>query len=162
MKEKIEQLEKELAELKAEFEKSQQPEKWQDKLVQSKSDGYYYITSNPNNGLLVNHSHGSSDRKPEHAFREKEHAELIKEKMLLMQEMYAFAHVKNEGREPDWNSGSQVKWGVLVGIGGVPLIESYSFYNYFVFGIVVKSEEIAKEMLEIFGERIKKYYSKQY
>lgn len=38
----------------------------------------------------------------------------------------------------------------------------YNYLNAFVFGVAVKSEEIAKEMLEEFGDRIKNIYNKQY
>lgn len=168
MKQKIEKLEKELAELKnelAEFEKSQQTGKWQDKLVQpiDEDRDYYFITSNVGEGLMVGRRHrGGMDRKPEHAFATEEQAELVKEKMLLMQEMFAFAHSKNEGWKPDWNTGEQKKWGIDV-CKNVPAVASYCWYtNGYIFGITVKSKEIAEEMRDIFGERIKKYYNEQY
>ena len=169
MKTKIEQLEQQLAELKAEFEKSQKPEqleKWQDKLLQPSEGDYFYISSDVNHGFTVEESF-REDVQPEHAFRTEEQAELVKEKMLLMQEMLAFAHVRNEGKNPDWDDDNELKHGILhngfneFNINEFKVGESY-YYNYFVFGISVKSEEIAEEMFEIFGERIEKYYNVQY
>ena len=103
-----------------------------------------------------------SKRKPEHAFKTEEQAELIKEKMLLMQEMYAFAHVKNEGWIPDWGDLSKEKFGVLYSAYEGLEVECTMGCNYFIFGIAVKSREIAEEMLAEFGDRIKKIYNNQY
>lgn len=167
MKEKIKKLEEELAVLKAEFEKSQQS-KWQDKLVQPKDSNYYYISSSGDDGLIVSYGNVRVKcRKPEYAFATEEQAELIKEKMLLMQEMFAFAHVKNEGWKPDWcDSSNQKKYGINYVYGQYQVVcnrpDSIFVYILFVFGIVVKSKEIAEEMLSIFGERIEKYYNEQY
>ena len=164
MKEKIKQLEKELAELKAEFEKSQKSEKWQDKLVQPKNNNCYFIGSDVKEGLTSFYSlrsDGGMVRKPEHVFANKEQAELVKEKMLLMQEMLAFAHVKNEGWKPDWKNGYKAKYGITIS-KDIADVDSWIYANGVVFGITVKSKEIAKEMLSIFGERIEKYYNEQY
>lgn len=155
--EKITKLEKELKELK----KSIKIEKWQDKLVQPSESSYYFITGDIEIGLSTLNSNISTNaRKPEHAFRTKEHAELVKEKMLLMQEMLAFAHVRNEGWEANWREGVG-KYGIIM-IEDEVTVERYYITNSFIFGISVKSKEIAEEMLAIFGERIEKYYNKQY
>lgn len=136
------------------------PNRWQDSLVQPDKEEYSYLIDNVYNGLAVGWNSGSK-RKPEHAFKRKEHAELIKEKMLLMQEMYAFAHVRNEGWLPDWENGKQLKYGITRERYRLE-VGCYRGVNLVVFGIVVKSEEIAEEMLEIFGERIEKFYNKMY
>lgn len=145
------------------------PDRWQGGLVQPDKEQYFYLTSYSDSGLIVGLSSGSK-RKPEHAFKTEEQAELIKEKMLLMQEMYAFAHVKNEGWMPDWQDEDWVpdwkdenqKWGLSYDAWGILQIYVNTGCNDFVFGIAVKSREIAEEMLEIFGERIKKFYNKMY
>ena len=166
MKEKIEQLEKQLAELKAEFEKNQKPERWQDKLMMSHEYDLCY-TIQMRNAIYTVVKGELEDVKPEHAFKTEEQAELVKEKMLLMQEMLAFAHVKNEGENPDCDDDNELKYGILHNgfnefeINYFKVGESY-YYNVFVFGITVKSEEIAEEMFEIFGDRIEKYYNVQY
>ena len=78
-----------------------------------------------------------------------------------MQEMHAFAHVKNEGWMPDWGDDDESKWGIAI-YENKCLIENFYDVNYFIFGIAVKSREIAEEMLAEFGERIKRIYNKQY
>lgn len=137
------------------------PDRWQDALVQPDTERYFYLTNDRYKGLAVDWS-CATDRKPEHAFKTEEQAELIKEKMLLMQEMHAFAHVRNEGWLPDWGRLSEEKYGILYsGYDGLE-VDCSGGCNYFIFGISVKSGEIAEEMLGIFGERIEKFYNKMY
>lgn len=134
---------------------------WRDKLVQPSSQDYFIVDSSSTSGLYTHCIPGNGSRKPEHAFETKEQAELVKEKMLLMQEMLAFAHVRNEGWVPKWELPQIGKFGLVISSGEL-FIESWITYNYFIFGIAVKSKEMAEEMIDIFGERIKKYYNVQY
>lgn len=75
----------------------------------------------------------------------------------------AFAHVMNDGWKPDWESAFQVKfkYGIKF-IENALVIGDYLTFNGFIFGIAVKSKEIAEQMLEKFGDRIKKFYNEQY
>jgi hypothetical protein len=152
----VQDIQEEIAKLEAIINK---PDRWQDRLVQPEKEEYYYLISSKHEGLIVG-LHSETDKRPEHAFRTKEQAELIKDKMLLMQEMYAFAHVKNEGWMPDWEDNGR-KFGITQG-GGEIEVDRFDYLNSFVFGIAVKSMEIAEEMLEIFGERIEKFYNKMH
>lgn len=157
IKQKIEELETELQKLKEELNK---PEKWQDGLVQPYKEEYYYIAGSSTSGFRIYSDLRSAPRKPEYALQTSSQAELVKEKMLLMQEMLAFAHVRNEGWKPDWEEESN-KWGISIA-RGIPGTDRCWHNNSVVFGITVKSKEIAEEMLKIFGERIQKYYNEQY
>ncbi len=87
---------------------------------------------------------------------------LLMNKVMLMQEMHQFAYVKNEGWLPDWADLSEEKFGILYSAYVGLEVECTMGCNYFIFGISVKSREIAGEMFEEFGERIKKVYNKQY
>ena len=140
------------------------PNRWQDALVQpgENENDYFYISGHERNGLDVIISSLKTNRKPEHAFKTEEQAELIKEKILLMQEMHAFAHARNEGWVPDWNDGKVGKFGILYNAYDEFEVLGSFWCNYFVFGISVKSMEIAVEMFEEFGERIKEIYNIQY
>lgn len=164
LKEKIELAIKELETLYTEvIQKEKELEKiekakWKDKLVQPDEESYYYIGVVSHCFTIYNGE--LTSRKPEHAFKTKEQAELVKEKMLLMQEMLAFAHVRNDGATFDW-SNEKAKYGIR-SIDNYLSIDTVFKHNTLLFGIAVKSEEIAREMLEIFGERIKKYYNEQY
>ena len=87
---------------------------------------------------------------------------LYREKAYLMADMMKFAHARNDGWVPDWEDSEAKKWGLIA--DAVEGIYLYSYFNVntFIFGITVKSQEIAQEMLEEFGERIEKVYNKQY
>ena len=157
--ENVDNCKRKIDELQAIIDK---PDRWQAGLVQPDKEHFFYLRDiiDIDNGLVVC-SYAKSNRKPEYAFRTSEQAELIKEKMLLMQEMHAFAHVRNEGWVADWEDGGRMKYGIIQKGNKV---EGYYFYhaNSFVFGVAVKSKKIAEEMMEIFGERIEKFYNKKY
>lgn len=153
----VQEIEDKIAELQAIINR---PNRWQDALVQPEKEEYFHLMNSRDKGLVVDWCSGFN-RKPEYSFKTEEQAELIKEKMLLMQEMHAFAHVKNEGWMPDWGNGGQVKHGIVQKGNGVE-VDWFTHANSFVFGVVVKSMKIAEEMIEIFGERIEKFYNKMY
>ena len=88
--------------------------------------------------------------------------QLYLEKITLMADMMRFAYIKNEGWVPDWENDEKEKFGLTISIYYGIYSGSYYGYNSFIFGIAVKSEEIAQEMLEEFGERIEEIYNKQY
>lgn len=88
--------------------------------------------------------------------------ELYEEKALLMEDMMHFAYIKNEGWVPNWGDDEQDKYGLSIGNNREIYSISYHTYNCFLFGIAVKSGEIAREMLVEFGGRIKEIYNKQY
>jgi hypothetical protein len=87
---------------------------------------------------------------------------LYEEKALLMADMMHFAYVRNEGWVPNWGDDEQDKYGLSIGNNREIYSISYCVYNCFLFGIAVKSEKIAREMLEEFGKRIERIYNKQY
>ncbi len=160
----LEMHEQGVQEIKDEIERLQEiinkPDRWQDGLVQPEKEQYFYLISSKHEGLIVG-LHSETDKRPEHAFRTHEQAELIKEKMLLMQEMHAFAHVKNCDWVADWDDSSQRKYGIIL-CENKAHVDHFIRMNQLVFGVAVKSKAIAEEMLEIFGERIEKIYNKQY
>ena len=154
-----EEHEKAIKEIKEAIEKLEEfinkPERWQDKLAK----GDYVLILGPCG--LSSFAYDLKGAKAEVTFKTKEHAQLLADKMNLMQEMHAFAHVKNEGWEPDCKDEYQGKWGIAI-YGDKCVIDIYYNLNVFIFGIAVKSKEIANEMLEEFGERVAKIYNKQY
>lgn len=172
LKEKLRSLEADIAEKQAvcdsireqllDYEDLSYQEIWQDKLVQPNIEDYYMIHQNSGIPTVVKVNFdpaNPSKRKPEHAFKTPAQAELMNQKLQLLQEMYAFAHSYNEGWEPNFSGLSH---GLLIA-GGKPTASSYSGdRNYFVFGIVVKTPEVAEAMLREFGNRLEEFYSKQY
>ena len=157
-KKAIKEIKEDIEKLKAIINKK---DNWRDKLAQADTTVHYFIERDKYQGFIVEEGY-FSPRKPEHVFNTVPQAELIMNKMLLMQEMYAFAHVKNEGWIPDWGDCETKKWGLITDTVEGIYLYSYFNFNPFIFGIAVKSEEIAQEMLEEFGDRINKIYNKQY
>ncbi len=153
-----------IAELKEDIEKFEaiinKKDDWREKLIQPNSSAYFYIGYGVEG--VTTYADRNTDRKPEYAFRKPSHAQLLADKIQLMQEMHAFAHVKNEGWVANWGDEYSPKFGIVHNIHK-GFTGNYSWgCNDFIFGISVKSIEIAAEMLEEFGERIKKIYNKQY
>lgn len=105
-------------------------------------------------------------------FINSEIANEVLDKMELLARMTQFALLRNGDWVADCGNFNQRKYGILilksskakqiclVDISTSYLIESgeYMEHNHFVFGIAVKTMEIAKEMLSIFEEDIIKYY----
>lgn len=67
-------------------------------------------------------------------------------KLYLLARMTQFELLRNGDWEADWNDYMQ-------------MLTQDKEYNHFVFGIAVKSREIAKEMLGLFDKDIIKYYN---
>jgi hypothetical protein len=88
--------------------------------------------------------------------------ELYEKKSLLMEDMMHFAYVRNEGWVPNWGDDEQDKYGLSISNNREVYSISYCVHNCFLFGIAVKSGEIARKMLTEFGGRIKEIYNKQY
>jgi len=97
---------------------------------------------------------------PEMLFTTQKQAELLAKKCNLMIEMHNFAYAMNEGWIPNWDI-NDFKWGISYCFGELGL-EGLQISNNLIFGITVKSQEIAERMLEEFGERIKEVYNRQY
>lgn len=82
----------------------------------------------------------------------------LSQKIQLLADMTEYADKVNDGWVPDWLDYSR-----KYGIANVSGDYFHDWYCYgsgvgFVFGISVKSEELAKEMLSKFKDRIEKYY----
>mgnify|MGYP005986917539 CR=1 FL=1 len=84
-----------------------------------------------------------------------EDVRLYRAKEDLMFGMIKFAKFHNEGWKADWKDSNQLKFGLQYS-------ETFYFdvfygHNPFLFGISVKTKEIAKKMLEEFKEELEIY-----
>ena len=155
----VRELREDIEKLKAIIKKK---DDWMEKLVDPKKDKHFYISTDITSRYGVDWlTPAECKRNAALLFREESHAKIMANKIQLMQEMHAFAHVRNEGWMPDWRNVGQVKHGIVQN-GNDAEADWFTHANSFVFGVVVKSKKIAEEMLEIFGERIEKFYNKQY
>jgi hypothetical protein len=133
---------------------------WEDKWIQPQNVVFYRIEDDAYTCFNSKSTNSGSARKPRHAFQTENQANLMAEKCKLMVEMQNFAAVYNEGWTPMWGLDSN-NYGIRV-MESKLFVTNSSSYNNFVFGVTVKSKEIAEKMLEEFGARIKKFYNEQY
>ncbi len=91
-------------------------------------------------------------------FRTNKQAQQHAKKINLYTEMQVFANFRNGDWVADWNNGLQEKFGVEIS-SKVLKIKEYYVSAFFIFQINVKSKEIAQEMLDEFGDRIKECFN---
>ena len=130
-------------------------QKWKDRIFYNR---YRLYVSGDNR--IIPYKLSTLINNNEFSFKNEEHAELISKKCNLMIKMHNFAYAMNDGWVPDWENGNE-KWGI-VHFDDIFKIRCLNRYNDFICGISVKSEELAQQMLEEFGEEIKLVYNKQY
>ena len=89
-------------------------------------------------------------------FKTKEEAEQhLKERKLLFK-LHQYAKEKNDGWEPDWSDNSQYKFSPDYNrLTGSIWVTDSTVYNSFSKLPYFKSEEIAQECIDLFGDEIK-------
>ncbi len=113
-------------------------------------------------GSNVAESTNAHDTVPNFMTLTEKQAVIIAEKIKLLVEMHKFAELRNAGWVPSWN-GSDYAYCIEAKAGENRCkIEYWQGSNRGVFGVTFKTKEIAQEALEIFGERIKQFYSQQF
>ena len=92
----------------------------------------------------------------ENRYKTREEAELRAKQIALFCDMKEWAKIHNEYWIPDWNNYNQKKWGIEFLKENFDVTELRT-YNVFVYGVVVKSKELAEQMLEEFRDRLYLY-----
>lgn len=116
----------------------------------------FHIIKNRYTGFNVNLS--SVDAYYIQGFKTEQQAEQHAKKLNLYTEMQVFANFRNGDWVEDWDDMTQEKYGILFHCGVLTIESNFAIRN-FVFQIPVKSREIAQEMIEEFGERIKECFN---
>lgn len=124
---------------------------WKDEL----QEGEYLINALLNKNPLVS---CTPAHKGVEFFKDKDKAIHAIEVLKLHLEMLRFAELRNGDWKPDWKYIDQLKYGLVLGDGTVK-IETYVKWNLFINQISFHSMGIAKEALEIFGDRIRELYN---
>ena len=93
-----------------------------------------------------------------HTFKTNEQAQQHAKKLNLYTEKQVFANFRNGDWVADWRDMTQGKYAILFHCGVLTIESNFAIRN-FVFQIPVKSQEIAEEMLEEFGDRIKECFN---
>lgn len=138
LKAELEQLSKKIAELEKQPEKTAK-ERWEEEFLDY-WDSLKFV------------------RNFVHRTESPEAFEIELQKFALYTQLQTFAKLRNGDWVADWGS-DMYKFGICLKEGKARLYERVSI-NALIYGISFKSEEIAQEALEIFGERIEKYYGK--
>lgn len=88
-------------------------------------------------------------------YKTEEEAQRFADKINLFNEMNHFALIHNEGWKADWKDVRKEKFGVGHR-DGFEVVDGY-VCNTFLFGISVRTEEIADKMLDEFKDRLEVY-----
>ena len=123
---------------------------WKEEL----QEGEYLINALLNKNPLVS---CTPAHKGVEFFNDKDKAIHTIKLLKLHLEMLRFAELRNGDWKPDWKYVDQLKYGLVLGDGMVK-IETYAKWNLFINQISFHSMDIAKEALEIFGDRILKLF----
>lgn len=92
-----------------------------------------------------------------HYFIKEEQASQHAKQLSLFTEMQVFANFRNGDWVADFYNRYQEKYGLFIYKGSLKIQENYNYQ--FIFQISVKSLEIAEEMLDEFGDRIKECFN---
>lgn len=136
-----------IGELKEIIQQREQKEDWKEK-----AKGHHYIKHDISGYFYAE----STNYKYDNQYEKKSDAEIFAKKADLFNRMNLFALIHNEGWVADWRDTNQMKWGLRSLRYGVdPYCNDR--YNCFLFGITVKSKEIARAMLEEFKDELEIY-----
>lgn len=127
-------------------------------ILEDKTNKGHYSLYTEKNGFYVS---GVEKTYAKDTYPTVEIAKIAKEQHQLYTDMSYVARIWNEEDNfiPDWNDYQQDKYGLLFRYMKIQ-VNSYSKYNYFVYGISVSSINRAKELSNLFKDRIIKYYGK--
>jgi hypothetical protein len=142
--------------------KKAEPDHWTNSLPQDQDCfelSPFLITPNVKSQANVTLYCGETN--PSFAFFTEEDAKFVQDKCRLLIEMSNFAFSVNQNWSPDWNDKEMKKYGIVLQ-NGQAVIKENELFNVFVFGIVINSLSLAKEMLEEFKDRIEIYFAKPF
>lgn len=160
LEQKVKRLEEELTEVRIELlerKTSFIPYKPYEVEVPEDIENYYYVDEIGSVNLLLD-SFVESDYdelyKRGLAFKTREEAEKFDKERILLFKMHKWAEEHNEGWTPDWEDFREPKYTIAYEYRKFVVSPAYT-YQQFLKLPYFKSEEIAREFIEEFGEEIK-------
>lgn len=139
------------------------PEHWTNSLPQDDKKCFslrqIVFTPNLKNNKTIEVKYDESS--PAQSFFSHDDADFIADKFELLMDMSNFSFAVNKDWTPDWNNTNQCKYGIVLKNGKAQISEN-PIFNLYVFGIVVKTQKLALEMLEEFKERIEFFFNKPF
>lgn len=157
LKQQIEQLEQQIKDLKVKLEKEVEEEPYEVKLPKNIED-YVYINNVGNiyNLNILTISGIEKIYKRGLTFKTVEEVEQYDKERILLFKLHKWAEEQNEGWTPNWKKGDEIKYFIIYDNRYETLkVDNYAIIKEFCKLPYFKSEEIAKQFIEEFGEEIK-------
>ena len=157
LKQQIEQLEQQIKDLKVKLEKEVEEEPYEVKLPKNIED-YVYINNVGNiyNLNILTISGIEEIYKRGLTFKTVEEVEQYDKERILLFKLHKWAEEQNEGWTPNWKKGDEIKYFIIYDNQYETLkVDNYATIKEFCKLPYFKSEEIAKQFIEEFGEEIK-------
>lgn len=157
LKQQIEQLEQQIKDLKVKLEKEVEEEPYEVKLPKNIED-YVYINNVGNiyNLNILTISGIEKIYKRGLTFKTVEEVEQYDKERILLFKLHKWAEEQNEGWTPNWKKGDEIKYFIIYDNRYETLkVDNYATIKEFCKLPYFKSEEIAKQFIEEFGEEIK-------
>lgn len=153
-----EQIEDQINSLRIKFLESEANKKLYEVKVPEDIENYYYIdeTGIINELIVYDEDEQKEVFKRGLAFKTREEAEKFDKERILINKLKDWAKKYNGGWTPDWEGDEKGSYNIRH-VNQSKMLESFYSYYYLDFTKLpyFKSEEIAREFIEVFGEEIK-------
>lgn len=153
-----EQIEDQINSLRIKFLESEANKKLYEVKVPEDIENYYYIdeTGIINELIVYDEDEQKEVFKRGLAFKTREEAEKFDKERILINKLKDWAKEYNGGWTPDWEGDEKGSYNIRH-VNQSKMLESFYSYYYLDFTKLpyFKSEEIAREFIEVFGEEIK-------
>ena len=153
-----EQIEDQINSLRIKFLESEANKKLYEVKVPEDIENYYYIdeTGIINELIVYDEDEQKEVFKRGLAFKTREEAEKFDKERILINKLKDWAKKYNRGWTPDWEGDEKGSYNIRH-VNQSKMLESFYSYYYLDFTKLpyFKSEEIAREFIEVFGEEIK-------
>ena len=160
LEQKVKRLEEQLTEVRIELLERKAEKKSYEVEVPEDIEDYYYVDGyghiNSLKGFSITFMHSHYQRGL--AFKTKEEAEQFDKERILINRAKDWAKKYNEGWKPDWGDFSKYNHAVTYDYHEKFYVKSYSCVNFLSKLPYFKSEEIAQQFIEEFGEEIKEVF----
>ena len=157
LQQQIEQLEQQIKDLKVKLEKEVEEEPYEVKLPKNIED-YVYINNVGNiyNLNILTISGIEKIYKRGLTFKTVEEVEQYDKERILLFKLHKWAEEQNEGWTPNWKKGDEIKYFIIYDNRYETLkVDNYATIKEFCKLPYFKSEEIAEQFIEEFGDEIK-------
>ena len=160
LQQQIEQLEQQIKDLKVKLESKAEKKPYEVEVPEDIGD-YYVIDGYGKvyslKGFSMNYTRCQYERGL--AFKTIEQAEQFKKEQILLLKLHKWAEEHNGGWKPDWEDEDEIKYFIIYDNRYETLkVDSYYMLNPFSKLPYFKSEEIAKQFIEEFGDEIKEVF----